>query len=438
MARDTEKRIDTVPTPRAPGADVTVPGASPLVLANVAAEGNESAERAGATTTTPRRGPAARRPSSAPSVGLPAHSAVEVPQQAPAPSPLVTSNPVVPPVAAPRPRRVRRAVWIGTAAAVVVALGSGSAVYARQSSDRQAQDAAISASIRVDGSVLAAQRDEAADQDAELAVATAALVANRARTAAQAQAVVNQANAVLAAAPNAGDGPRNALAAASSSLAASIVAPATSAASLHRLAAAVAPAQQAAIAGQAAWQAAENARIAAEQAAAAAAAQAQAQAAAAAAARAQAKAAPRAARTVAPRTSTRAAAAPAGGAPSGVPAGGLVCAGSGGSGAGESSVGAIGAAINAYRAGLGLPQLAVVRSGTLVAHSITMANTGGIWHSGSDNIVGCVSNGSASTLVNAWHNSPPHDAQMRRTDVSTMNVGGASLGGWLFGAVKFS
>ena len=78
------------------------------------------------------------------------------------------------------------------------------------------------------------------------------------------------------------------------------------------------------------------------------------------------------------------------------------------------------------------------RSGGLVSHAITMANTGGIWHSGSDNIVACVSNGSASTMVSAWSQSPAHDAQMRRTDVSSMAVGGASLNGWLFGAVKFN
>ena len=67
-----------------------------------------------------------------------------------------------------------------------------------------------------------------------------------------------------------------------------------------------------------------------------------------------------------------------------------------------------------------------------------MANAGGIWHSGGDNIVACVSNGSATSMVTAWSHSPGHDAQMRRTDVSSMAVGGASLNGYLFGAVKFS
>ena len=121
-----------------------------------------------------------------------------------------------------------------------------------------------------------------------------------------------------------------------------------------------------------------------------------------------------------------------------VPAGGLVCQGSGGSGAYESSVSAIGSAINSYRAGKGLKALSVSRSGGLVSHSVNMANTGGIWHSGGENIVACVSSGSASAMVSAWSRSPGHNAQMLRTDVSRMSVGGAALGGWLFGAVLFS
>ena len=65
-----------------------------------------------------------------------------------------------------------------------------------------------------------------------------------------------------------------------------------------------------------------------------------------------------------------------------------------------------------------------------------MAASGGIWHSGSDNIVGCTS-GSVQSLVTAWEHSAPHNAQMLRTGVTTMKVGGASAGGYLYGAVKF-
>ncbi|WP_448631358.1 CAP domain-containing protein [Cellulomonas soli] len=109
--------------------------------------------------------------------------------------------------------------------------------------------------------------------------------------------------------------------------------------------------------------------------------------------------------------------------------------GAGGSGS-ESSVGAIGAAINDYRASQGLPTLSVNRSGSLVQHAITMSTAGGIWHSGGDNIVGC-SNGGLSSLMSGWKGSPRHNEQMLRTDVSTMYVGGATGAGFLFGAVLF-
>ena len=44
---------------------------------------------------------------------------------------------------------------------------------------------------------------------------------------------------------------------------------------------------------------------------------------------------------------------------------------------------------------------------------------------------------SATSLVKAWSKSAGHDAQMRRTDVSAMYVGGAVRGGFLYGAVLF-
>jgi len=125
-------------------------------------------------------------------------------------------------------------------------------------------------------------------------------------------------------------------------------------------------------------------------------------------------------------------------APAKVPAGGLVCRGSGGPGAGEQQVTAIGKAINAYRAKHGLKKLSISRSSTLVKHAKTMATTGGIWHSGHENIVACVSNDSATTMVSAWSKSAPHKAQMLRKDVTHMSVGGAANGSWLFGAVLFT
>ena len=125
-------------------------------------------------------------------------------------------------------------------------------------------------------------------------------------------------------------------------------------------------------------------------------------------------------------------------APAKVPSGGLVCRGSGGPGAGEQQVSAIGKAINTYRAKHGLKKLSISRSSTLVQHAKTMATTGGIWHSGHENIVACVSNDSATTMVTAWSKSAPHKAQMLRKDVTHMSVGGAANGSWLFGAVLFT
>lgn len=366
-------------------------------------------------------------PSQRPSViSAPTPLVGEVPHPNPAPSPLVEAQ------AEPTPARsaaIRRSVWVGLAAGMALAVAAGSGVYAADQKAQTARDAALEAHVRVDQASLAAARDAAAERTTDLIVAPATYAAVRAAAGATAQSTVDHANATLAAVPNAGDAPRAALAASSGAVSTALAAPNVSLASLRSLVAGVAAPEKAAVDAQTAWQVAENARIAAEQAAAAEAA------AAAAAARAKTTTTRSTTRSSAPRAASSAPAAPATG---GIPSGGLVCKGAGGSGAGESSVSAIGSAINAYRASLGLSQLSVSRSGSLVSHAITMANAGGIWHSGGDNIVACVSNGSASSMVSAWSRSPSHDAQMRRTDVSSMAVGGAGLNGWLFGAVKFS
>ncbi|KQY42834.1 hypothetical protein [Cellulomonas sp. Root137] len=348
---------------------------------------------------------------------------VDVPHQRTAPSPLVEET-------AARIAAVRRSVWVGLAAGVAIAVAAGGGVYAAEQQAQTARAKALEADLRVDQSVQAAARDAVVERQTDAVVAQTAYVSSRAAATASAQAAVDHANAVLFVVPNAGDASRTALASASGAVGTALTASDVSLASLRSLVAGVAAPEKAAVDAQVAWQAAETARIAAEQAAAAAAAQA------AAAARSTTKAPTRStARSTAPTSGS--AAAPV--APSvGIPSGGKVCSGSGGSGAGESSVSAIGSAINAYRASLGLSQLSVSRSGSLVSHAITMANAGGIWHSGGDNIVACVSNGSASSMVSAWSRSAGHDAQMRRTDVSSMSVGGAGLNGWLFGAVRFS
>ncbi|KQT02248.1 CAP domain-containing protein [Cellulomonas sp. Leaf395] len=365
-----------------------------------------------------------------------APAVVDVPQPRAAPSPLVEPQPVP---AVPRTMGVRRTVWVGLAAGVVIAVAAGGAVYATEERAQEAEADALAAGSRVDEHVLAVSRDAVAERSTDAVVAQAAYLDSRADATTTAQAAVDHATSTLAAVPNAGDAPRAALAGASGAVGAALAAPDVSLRSLRSLVAGVAAPEKAAVDAQGAWQVAENARIAAEQGAAAAAAEA------ARAARSTATRTPArsTARSTVPRassgtTSSGTTTAPVPSSGSGVPSGGKVCSGSGGSGAGESSVSAIGSAINAYRSSLGLPQLSISRSGSLVSHAINMANSGGIWHSGGDNIVACVSSGSASAMVSAWSNSPGHDAQMRRTDVSSMGVGGASLNGWLFGAVKFS
>lgn len=144
-------------------------------------------------------------------------------------------------------------------------------------------------------------------------------------------------------------------------------------------------------------------------------------------------------------SSTTLAAGPQGGAGAGtgvsqaarIGAGGKVCTGEG-MGSTEISGADIAQQINIYRMSNGMSALSVSRSPALVAHAMDMADAGGIWHSGHDNIVGCVRDGSAKSLVSAWSKSPPHNAQMLRSDVTAMAVGAALRDKWLYGAVVFS
>ena len=298
---------------------------------------------------------------------------VDVPQPHAPPSPLVEPQPVPP---APRSVALRRPVLVGLAAALVLAVAVGGGVYAAEQRAQEAEAAALAAGLRVDEHVLAAAQDADAERSSDAVAAQADYQDSRAAASSAAQAAVDRANATLAAVPNAGDAPRAALAGASGAVAAALAAPDVSMRSLRSLAEGVAVPEKAAVDAQAAWQAAENARIAAEQAAAAAAAEA------AAAARATTRATARTpaqtparstARSTAPSTTSGGTApvAPSGG----IPSGGKACSGSGGSGAGESSVSAIGSAINAYRASLDLLELfVVVQRQPCVRHLIQMAN----------------------------------------------------------------
>jgi len=322
------------------------------------------------------------------------------------------------PEAVPSTRR-RTAVLLVAAVAVTALVATTVVVQAQRT--QRAEDLAA-AQQRVSAAAAAFDAETSAVHDEAAIVALASWTARQEAGRAGAQAAAASVVSTLAATPHAGDAPRTALQTSLDAVSGTLADPTTSLVALRTVSAGVAAPVKAATDAEAAWQAAEAARIAAEQAAAA-------QAAAAAAA-----AAPRST----PARSTRSSGSVAAPAAGGIPSGGLVCPGAPtGGGAGESSVSAIGAGINAFREGLGLPALSVARSGTLVAHAEAMAAAGGIWHSGGDNIVGCTS-GSVSSLINAWANSAGHRAQMVRTDVTSMSVGGASLGGWLYGAVKFN
>src|SRR5450830_51538 len=322
------------------------------------------------------------------------------------------------------PRRSTRLTLVVTSAVVVVALVVAGVVASVQSSARAAELVRVEARTALE--VAARADDQNLVRSADRAVIQAAAANQRAEQVAAAGAVVAAAQATLAATPNAGDGPRSALQAAMDALnsALATTGSGTSVATLRTVAAAVPTSQQAALDAQTAWQAAEDARIAAEQAAAQAAAQ-QAAAAQAAASAPQKKAAkPAAARTV---QSAPAAAAPAAAAPAPAGVGDVF------------SAGAIGAELNAYRASQGLGALAIVSSGARIDHASQMAASDSIWHStvrSMAEIVGRVSPASASAMISAYANSPGHNAIMLGS-YSTAYVGAVTYNGWLYTSIQF-
>lgn len=115
----------------------------------------------------------------------------------------------------------------------------------------------------------------------------------------------------------------------------------------------------------------------------------------------------------------------------------LTCHAGAGAASTRVSPAAIGNAGNAYRTRRGLPALTVSGSSTLQNHARDMAAWGKIWHSGRDNIVGCVRPAQAAGLVRAWAASPAHAAQLRREDVRSMTIGSVVGDGLLYGAVAF-
>lgn len=245
-------------------------------------------------------------------------------------------------------------------------------------------------------------------------------------TAVAAAHTIAAAEATLAATPQAGDAPRAALQAAVDAARAALARPdsATDAQTLGRTVAAIDAPQQAAVKAQNEWQAAEDARIAAEKAAAEQAAAAQA----AAAAKAAAARTATTTRTTATRTTTSSGgtAAPAASAPT-VSMVGV-----------EYSAATVGAALNAFRASQGLPPMAIVRSAARVQHASEMAASNSIWHSSVRTmweIVGRVSPVSATAMINAYANSPSHRAVMVG-DFSTAYIGAVTYNGMLYTSIQ--
>ncbi len=312
------------------------------------------------------------------------------------------------PVTAPPAHR--RALRVVAGAAVVALVATATGGWVAQDRAHRQDVARAEARARVDAVTAAVDAPSSSGARVEVATWTDA----RSSETGALTAALTTATAALAATTHA---PADARAALQRAIDTARTTAADGAASLHELRTAraglVAP-QKAAQDGEKAWQTAEAERKAAE-------------------------AAQRARQRVAapPRTTTTGPGAGSAPVRRGIPAGGLVCSGTGGSGAREASASTLGAAINSYRASLGLSKLGVARSGSLTSHALDMGTRGGIWHSGGDNIVGCVGTSTASYLVQAWAHSPSHDKQMRRTDVSTMYVGAATQSGWLFGAVLF-
>jgi len=412
---------------------------------------SETAHEADETVATDRapapvRGvPTQRTATDAPATAAPVTAAptrVTLPTQRTVPAGERSDEHVVP-AASRRTRRRLVGVLAGVAAVALVATGTGAWAANQHAQDVEA--ARQEARARVDRAVAGRVADRTGDGTAAARPEVAALVAERTAQTARLTTAVDAAAAVLTTTTHAGDAPRAALQSAVDGARRVAAATDASLTDLRAAGAALVGPQQAATEAEAAWVEQDRQRQAAEAAA-------QAQQPRGTAARSGASTTRRSTSSAgttkagtstgskssgAKSSGTKSSGTKASTSPRSIPAGGLVCQGTGGSAASEASATSLGSAINAYRAKKGLSKLKIVRSGTLVSHAKTMGVTGGIWHSGGDNIVGCAGSSNPSYLVSAWAASPAHDKQMRRTDATTMYVGAATEKGWLFGAVLF-
>jgi hypothetical protein len=407
--------------------DLPLPGAEParraaarqLVAREVAARQVAALEAARAARTAAPLAPGAGHVASSVVPATAGAALVPPVEEAPATG---AADPVAPTTAAPAPSGPRRPGGARAAAVAALCLALVGVVVVVVLHQLRA-DAEAAALVRAQERVAAL---EAADRDDEAFLARAAARQDAARyervvraAVADAQQVVAAARAAADAAPHGGDAELAALRAAATAAerAAGAAGAGVSPVSLAAATAAVAEPQRAVLEAQAAWQAAEDARVAAERAAAE-------QAAAEQAAAEDRRAAGRVPRPAEPVRPGAAAAAPA--ATAWAP------------GVQPYATGGLGAAVNAARAENGMPALAVQGSTSLANHAATMAAAGTIWHSGDDHIVGWVQPVSDSEMIRAYLNSPGHRAWILKDGRTTVSIGAVTVDGRLYTAMRFS
>ena len=318
-----------------------------------------------------------------------------------------------------RRRRAPRTLAV-TAALLAGALVAAGIVASVQRSARAAE--LVRAEARISVVVVGRAEDERFWQATDRAVVQTAVSNLRAPQIAAAGAAAASAQAVLAASGQVGDATRAALRSAVDALTATAAAlgAGASLATLQTATTTLAATQRAAVDEQATWQAAEDVRLAAEQAAAEQAAAEQA-------------AAGSAQKAAAKRATVRAAKPATASAPAPAASAGPATAGD------VFSAGAIGAELNAYRATQGLAPLAIVSSPDRVTHAGQMAASNSIWHSTvrtMAEIVGWVQPVSASAMIAAYAASPPHNAIMIGS-YSTAYVGAVTNDGKLYTSIQF-
>jgi hypothetical protein len=426
-----DQRLGAIPTQR----ESLAAGAPPATGADAPADtvtAQAGTEVATGFVPAPAAAPAietlapVRPPVDAPEPGAATATRTPVadPPAAPVLEPVRTAEPVEAPAPVEPTHRLRTALVAGAVTIVLAGLTTGIVVKV-QLDARAAELARAQARVELESQARAVDSEFLAGRSLAAEAATAASF--RAGALAQAAAVTSAAQGALTATPQAGDAPRAALQAAIDAVTAvtATTGSGTNVATLRATAVGVAAPQQAAVDAQAAWQVAEDARIAAEKAAAE---QAAAEAA---------QAAARRASTRSPaRTTTSRPATSSGGAAAAAPApaeeaGGWV------PGVEAFGVGGLGAEINAHRAANGLPALSVSGSSSMQNHAADMAAAWSIWHSGRDHIVGYVQPASAGSMIQAYANSPGHNAWLL-SDSSHVSIGAVTLNGRLFTAMVFS